>query len=173
MSERTSVMAVQKTSIIIAEMATARTAKRVIAHLPSRFAWVAGAAQLLLYPHDTVITYYVQFKCSSFPGTHFHVSSNHVRSDLANQRPLLLVCDPDNPHLEVLIALPVNGHNVVTLGLQTLSQVTGNETTSASDANLQLLLRPVRLERILREFRNSGILLVHGVRGHVAGWLRV
>ena len=49
----------------------------------------------------------------------------------------------------VLVSLPVTRDNIVPFLLETLREVTRNETTCSSNTDLQLLIRPVRLKRIL------------------------
>lgn len=69
----------------------------------------------------------------------------------------------------VLIALPVASDDVVALRPQTLGQVRGDESTSPSNADPELLRRPVRLEGELGEL---GGLVVIGMnasgRSHLA-----
>ena len=61
---------------------------------------------------------------------------------------------------EMLIPLPVAGNHVMAFRLETLGQVGSNETSSTSDAYTQLLLRPIRLERVLCQTRSLSIVLV-------------
>jgi len=61
---------------------------------------------------------------------------------------------------EMLIPLPVAGNHVMAFRLETLGQVGSNETSSTSDADTQLLLRPIRLERVLCQTRSLSIVLV-------------
>jgi len=73
------------------------------------------------------------------------------------------------PHLEVLIALPVAGDDVVALALQTLSQMAGDEASRAGHAHFELLLRPVALKGELGQVTDLQVIVMDAVCGHGDG----
>ncbi len=57
-------------------------------------------------------------------------------------------------HRHMLIALPVTAHDVVAFALEPFCKVRGNEPSSSSDTDSQLLLWPIRLELVLGKIRS-------------------